>query len=351
MANETPLQHGPIQFGLFDWIESDKLLARDTFEERLKMLEYADESGFFCYQLAEHHLTPLCLAPSPGIFLAAAAQRTRHIRLGPLVYLLPLYDPLRLLQEICMLDHLSNGRLDVGVGRGVVPFEIASYNVNPDETGDIFNEALDVLLKGFTNDVISHEGRYFTYENVRPWIRPLQQPYPPLWYASTNVESAPWVARNGFNTANIFNPSSDIRAYFDLYKRSWQEHQNDPGRLNPHVDVPKYGLVRHVYVAPTDRQAEEECRAAHEAWFHNISLLPTLTGEPRSMEFISNYDSLRGNEVMIAGSPESVTDQVRHGIEDTGCSYFGCIFAFGDLTHEQVMRSMRLFVQEVMPSI
>ena len=153
MANETPLQGGPIQFGLFDWIESDKLLARDTFEERLKMLEYADEAGFFCYQLAEHHLTPLCLAPSPGIFLAAAAQRTKHIRLGPLVYLLPLYDPLRLLQEICMLDHLSNGRLDVGVGRGVVPFEIASYNVNPDETGDIFNEALDVLLKGLTNDV------------------------------------------------------------------------------------------------------------------------------------------------------------------------------------------------------
>lgn len=97
----------PVQFGIFDWIDRNQLPLSDLYEQRLRCLEYADEAGFYCYHLAEHQATPLGMAPSPGVFLSAAIQRTRHIRLGPLVYLLPLYNPLRLVQEICMLDHMS----------------------------------------------------------------------------------------------------------------------------------------------------------------------------------------------------------------------------------------------------
>src|SRR5437016_12977750 len=110
-----------VAFGLFDWVDRGEAPLHQLYEERLQLLEAADAAGFFCYHLAEHHATPLGMAPSPGMFLAAAAQRTRRIRLGPLVYLLPLYEPRRLLEEICMLDPLSRGRLDVGVGRGVPP--------------------------------------------------------------------------------------------------------------------------------------------------------------------------------------------------------------------------------------
>src|SRR5438132_2929835 len=117
----------PITFGLFDWIDRRDAPLADLYEERLQLLEAADAAGFFCYHLAEHHATPLGMAPSPGMFLAAAAQRTRRIRLGPLVYLLPLYEPLRLLEEICMLDHLSRGRLEIGVGRGVSPYEVSYF--------------------------------------------------------------------------------------------------------------------------------------------------------------------------------------------------------------------------------
>ena len=121
--SETLFGGLPLQFGLFDWIEWDQAPASDIFEQRLQMLEYADQAGFFCYHLAEHHVTPLSVAPSPTVFLAAAAQRTQRLRLGPLVYLLPFYNPLRLLHEICMLDHLSRGRLELGVGRGISPGE------------------------------------------------------------------------------------------------------------------------------------------------------------------------------------------------------------------------------------
>ena len=105
-----------LKFGIFDWIEWGDRPASDIYEERLQMLEYADKHGYYCYHLAEHHITPLSVAPSPTVFLSAACQRTKNIRLGSLVYLLPFYNPLRLLHEICMLDNLSKGRLDIGEG-------------------------------------------------------------------------------------------------------------------------------------------------------------------------------------------------------------------------------------------
>src|SRR5262245_36081734 len=107
-----------MDLGIFDHLEQRDVPLHEFYESRLRLLERYDEAGFAAYHLAEHHATPLGLAPVPGIFLAAATQRTRRIRLGPCVYCVPLYDPLRLIEEVCMLDHLSHGRFDFGVGRG-----------------------------------------------------------------------------------------------------------------------------------------------------------------------------------------------------------------------------------------
>src|SRR5512132_315765 len=124
-----------VEFGMFDWIDRrQQAPLGQLYEDRLRLLQAADAAGFFCYHLAEHHATPLGMAPSPSLFLTAAAQRTTHIRLGPLVYLLPLYDPLRLIEEVCMLDNLSNGRLELGVGRGVSPYELGYFGVDPART-------------------------------------------------------------------------------------------------------------------------------------------------------------------------------------------------------------------------
>ena len=120
-----------IAFGLFDWIDRGTAPIHQLYEDRLQLLQAAETAGFFSYHLAEHQLTPLSMAPSPALFLAAATQRTRRIRLGPLVYLLPLYDPLRLIAEVCMLDQMSLGRLELGIGCGVSPYELRHYGVNP----------------------------------------------------------------------------------------------------------------------------------------------------------------------------------------------------------------------------
>jgi len=165
-----------VTFGLFDWIDRGKAPLYQLYEERLQLLEAADAAGFFGYHLAEHHDSPLGMAPSPALFLTAAAQRTRRIRLGPLVYLLPLYHPLRLIEEVCMLDHLSGGRLDLGVGRGVSPYELGYFGVDAADSRAIFNEALAVLVAGLTHTRLTFEGEHYQVPNLGPATMGLGKP-------------------------------------------------------------------------------------------------------------------------------------------------------------------------------
>src|SRR5579884_758098 len=192
-----------MEFGIFDWIDRDPLVLADTYEQRLQVIAAADALGYWCYHLAEHHGTPLGMAPAPGLFLAAASQRTRRIRLGPLVYLLPLYNPIRLAEEICMRDQLSGGRMEVGVGRGVSPFELAYFNVPFLESREIFEEALDVIVAALRNERIAHRGEHYNVRGFPMELRPKQTPNPPFWYASSNPEHVVYAGRRGMNLVGV----------------------------------------------------------------------------------------------------------------------------------------------------
>src|ERR1700679_2295890 len=133
-----------LEFGVFDHLDDNGIPLAELFETRLKLTEQYDRAGFRAYHIAEHHSTPLGMAPSPSVFLAAAAQRTTRLRLGPLVYTLSLYHPLRLIEEICMLDQISGGRLDLGIGRGISPIELGLYGVEPKHAQDLFEEVLAI---------------------------------------------------------------------------------------------------------------------------------------------------------------------------------------------------------------
>src|SRR6266851_6126064 len=139
-----------MKIGLFDHVEHGRRPLATLFDERLAFAKAADEAGIYCLHVAEHHATPLNMVPVPGVYLGALARLTKRIRLGPLVYLLPLYSPLRLIEEIGMLDQLSYGRLDVGVGRGISPFELNFHNVDAASSRDIFMDAYDTLVEGLT---------------------------------------------------------------------------------------------------------------------------------------------------------------------------------------------------------
>jgi alkanesulfonate monooxygenase SsuD/methylene tetrahydromethanopterin reductase-like flavin-dependent oxidoreductase (luciferase family) len=201
----------PIKFGIFDWIDRSELTLPDLYEQRLRLVECADQNGFYCYHIAEHHASPLNMTPSPGLFLAAAAQRTQRIRLGTLVYVLPVYNPLRLVEEICMLDNMSRGRLDVGVGRGISPVELSFFNLDVGDSREMFREALDAIVSALSTGKLSCDGRYFSFKDVDLQIEPFQRPYPPLWYPTNSSDSMTWLAQEGLNTVVHYQSMPVIR--------------------------------------------------------------------------------------------------------------------------------------------
>ena len=188
-----------LEFGVFDHIEPVPGLALDEiYRLRLKQLERLDSAGFYSYHLAEHH-TPAVhsLAPSQNVFLAAAAQRTKNIHLGPCIYVLPLHHPLRLIEEICMLDNLCDGRMEIGVGRGGV-LEAYFWGQESDVETNFarYRENLEIIQYGLSHEELDYDGEFYKFERLPMRLRPKQTPYPPFWYMR-NVETA---AMDGMNT-------------------------------------------------------------------------------------------------------------------------------------------------------
>ena len=337
-----------VAFGLFDWVDRRQGPLGQLYEERLRLLEAADAAGFAGYHLAEHHATPLGMAPSPSVFLAAAAQRTRRIRLGPLVYLLPLYSPLRLIGEICMLDHLSGGRLDLGVGRGVSPYEVGYHGLDAASTRRMFREALEVIVAGLTSARLTYRGEHYRYDDVPMELAPLQRPYPPLWYATSNLDSVEWAAAQGLHLVGL-GPAEAYRPFVERYRAVWSEHRNDARRLNPQVEAPRVGINRQVVVADTDDEAEAIARAVHPRWAASFVKLWTDHGDTAVAHRV-NLDAALRHETILAGSPARVGAQVRRLVEATGVNYVICSFAWGDLTLDQSLRSLHLFAKHVLPT-
>src|ERR1700728_659744 len=208
-----------MKIGLFDHVEDGHRRLAALFDERLQFAAAADEAGFYCLHVAEHHATPLNMVPVPGVYLGALARATRRMRLGPLVFLLPLYSPLRLVEEICMLDHLSYGRLDVGVGRGVSPYELKFHKVEHDQSREIFIDAFNCISAGLTTDSLSYAGKHFTYENVPIALSPSQQPYPPFWYGSSNEIGSTWAGEHGLHFVTL-GPTPIAKANIEAYKKA-----------------------------------------------------------------------------------------------------------------------------------
>ncbi len=338
-----------VAFGMFDWIDRRQVPLHQLYADRLDLLEKADAAGFFCYHLAEHHGTPLGMAPSPALFLAAAAQRTKRIRLGPLVYLLPLYNPLRLIEEVCRLDHLSAGRRELGIGRGVSPYELGHFGVNAAETRAIFNEVLAILVTGLTHAQLTFAGERYRFESVPMELQPLQRPYPPLWYPTHNPDSIEYAARHGFNFAGL-GPAAVVRQQAGLYRKTWTAHRQDSNRLNGHVAEPKVGVVRQVFVADTDDEALKAAHAAHGDWYRSITKL-WHDHDDDSVDGLFAWETATRHETILFGSPERVRRQASRLLEVADCNYLICSFAWGSFTREQTLRSFQLFAEEVMPAL
>ena len=333
-----------LEFGVFDHLDRNDLPLRDYYEERLKVIEAFDRAGFYAYHVAEHHFTPLGMAPSPSVFLSAIAQRTRRLRFGTFVYALPAHHPLRVLEEICMLDHMSGGRLEIGFGRGSVPFEISYYGQNAEERQHIYAERLELILKAFTAETLDWEGRYDQFHDVPMEIRPLQRPHPPLWYGAHSPDSAERAARKGLNIVTNDMPAS-ARAIIDRYRKIWAEEQ---GAAAP----PKMGLVRFIVVADTDAAAIAIARRAYLRWRSSFVYLSEKNGAKVASPLDqTSFDAVVDQGQAIAGAPGTVREFFEKQIGESGANYLVGQFCFGDLTLNEMRNSVGLFAASVMPAL
>ncbi len=376
-----------LEFGVFDHIEPvADLSLEQIYRERLEQVERLDATGFYAYHLAEHH-TPAVhsLAPSQNVFLASVAQRTKQMKLVPCIYVLPLHHPIRLIEEISMLDNLSGGRMEIGVGRGGV-LEAYFWGQESDvETNYArYLETLDIIREGLSHDELSYEGEFYNFDSLPMRLRPKQQPYPPFWYMR-NVATA---AMEGMNTV-IVGSLDSFEANVKRYRDLWDQYQG-PGALTLQGTEPKIGMVNHMYLAETEKEALEIATPAWDEYKWNLGAPRRIEAEKRGLtQFLVPNERMRPQAAperearrdlywaleerldeqqqrrespgglastggqgagfgVMAGTPAAVRDYIDEYIT-TGANYFVCSFQWGSLTHEQAMRSLELFVDEVMP--
>jgi alkanesulfonate monooxygenase SsuD/methylene tetrahydromethanopterin reductase-like flavin-dependent oxidoreductase (luciferase family) len=331
-----------LQFGIFDQNDHGPYPLAEQYEKRLQLIELYDRAGFRTYHMSEHHATPLNLTPSPSVFVAAIAQRTKRIRMGALVYVLPMHHPLRLAEEICMLDHLSNGRIEIGIGRGASPHELGYWGVDPDTAQAMYVEAYNVIMQALTRNEVNFAGQHFQFEKVPIDLKPLQLPHPPLWYAVPVPEGAAWPAQNRINIV-CGGPLPHVREITNRYRAAWAAAGYSPDAL------PLIGINRFVVAADSDREATALGRRAWPMFYASFMKLWKLHGtKPRYARIPEDFDTLVANGGAIAGSPGTIRDRVRHMTEEAGANYFISQFSFGDLCQEEVAHSVGIFAGEML---
>jgi alkanesulfonate monooxygenase SsuD/methylene tetrahydromethanopterin reductase-like flavin-dependent oxidoreductase (luciferase family) len=344
-----------MQFGWFTEFEWDPGHSEhDAFRDSLEQIELAETLGFDAVWLGEIHFQPgRSVLSSPLMVAGAVAQRTSRVTIGLAVNVLPLGHPLRLAEDVATLDHLTNGRLEYGIGRSGLPSHYGGFNIPMSEGRQLFNEHLEIMLEAWTTERFSHQGTYYHIDDVAIVPRPLQQPHPPIRMAATSTETFPLVGERGFrlfaasrNTA-VSNLSPNIRAYRDAMQA--HGHPLRPG------DV---ALLFPVYVGETRQEAYETPRASSMNFYHLLrdDAYRLFKGNvsPEHQARVQRYETVTYEEfyedLAIYGTPEEVVAKIRWAQDETGFDNLLCwMNCGGRLSHEQVLRSMHLFAEEVMP--
>jgi alkanesulfonate monooxygenase SsuD/methylene tetrahydromethanopterin reductase-like flavin-dependent oxidoreductase (luciferase family) len=329
-------------FGIFDSLDLGDSSPGRVLAERLEFAVAAEAAGIGHYHVTEHHGTPLSVCPSPNLFLAALSQRTFTLRFGPLVYVLPAYEPLRLAEEIATLDQLSGGRLDIGVGRGISPYELGFFGVAADRARPIYAETLAAVTGALATGRMRHRGEYLRDYDVELSVRPIQRPHPPLWYASSGADSARWAGAHGVHFVGRWNGGAFVSAADD-YWEAWRARGSDG-------EAPNVGVAATVYIADTDEAALARYRMANEVFGRRLTKLWHEHGDHRADALVDPDSGLaRGNA--LVGSARTVRDLLVRQVEAAAINYFEAMLVFGDLTRAEAQANLRAFAETVMPAV
>jgi alkanesulfonate monooxygenase SsuD/methylene tetrahydromethanopterin reductase-like flavin-dependent oxidoreductase (luciferase family) len=315
-------------------------VATEVFDRGVALWQRIDKLGFEGIFFSEHHFG-LSYSPSPNLLIAAIARSTERLRLGTMGVVLPLYQPWRVLEEIGMLDHLTGGRLEIGCASGV-PQEMIRTGIGPEENRERFNEALEILDAWLAGPVISHHGRYYSFDNLRIVPRPLQQPSPPKWTTVVSTAAAIKSAGRLSKICTAFLSVGSIKEIFDVYRA-------EADRLGIASSPEKLAIRRNVSVAPSEAEARERSLAAMEMTGK------VLAGDPRVLQQSSSLldapkpgsgFSVHADE-FIAGTPAQVAEQIIAQCRACGAGHILAIL--GRAVDEHRIRAVELFGEQVIP--
>ena len=332
----------------------------DIIRDELTQVEWSEELGFDEVWFTEHHFIDYGLSVDPATLASAAASRTRRVRIGLAAAILPFHHPLRLAEQMALVDIISEGRLDVGVGRGNRPAEFAGYRVPQQESRERFDETVDVMQRAWSEERFSYHGRFFAFDDVRVIPKPVQRPHPPLYQVCVTKDGIENTALRGWPMLNsvLFGPVDQLLTNRDTYVNTLEKAGRTPDEIAGLLV--RWGVSRQIYVADTDARALEEAKAA-ELWYQESfrrfviperieDAHPTLHPGFRAMaERLGKitWEALVA-ETLAFGSPDTVARHIE-SMRAIGVGQILCWMNFGGLPQDKIRRSMELFAHEVMP--
>ena len=324
---------GVLQF--FSW--SRRVPLTTVYARALSRIEIMDQSGYDCVWLAEHHFNTYSVCPSINVMAGHVAARTRTLRIGMAVSLAAFYNPLRLAEEVAMVDVLSGGRVNWGAGRGFDRIEFDAFQVPVEESADRFRECVEIVLAAWKGTRLSYEGRFWRYDGIEVLPKPIQTPHPPVWLAATSLEAIRRAAEKGYDI--LLDPHAthgDIAVKKARYREMLREHGfSAEGRVIP--------TARLLAVAATDQEAETVARAG-AAWMVSSYSNPTHRAGPAPYH-VPGTDPVERymTDVVVRGTPDRVADKILELREGIGLEYLMC----APLSHQ----TFALFTEKVLPKL
>lgn len=315
--------------------------SQERYEEQLAEVRLMDQLGYWACWFAEHHFAGYALVPDSLLMAAAAARETRRLRLGSGVVVLPFqHHPIRVVEQAAMVDCLSGGRLELGLGRGYQPHEFMGFGVRLEESQSRFDQALGVVRQALAQlHDVQYETPLFSGQHASIWPKPVQTPIP-CWGASISEASFSRYGALGWPilTFPANQQPEGLKAQIDTYRRVYREHGHDPARM-------RIALTMFCYLAEDGAEANETFERGMEQYFGYLDRI-TVHAEARQHDLYDRIPTL----ARLSGSPEDAVKRLRELIDAFEVTDFLNVTQFaGYLTHDQITRSIRLFAERVMP--
>jgi alkanesulfonate monooxygenase SsuD/methylene tetrahydromethanopterin reductase-like flavin-dependent oxidoreductase (luciferase family) len=313
------------------------------YRQVLEQVALAEELGWECFMFNEHHFLGYGgLAANPAVLLAAAAARTTRIRLGPCIAILPLRHPLHTAEDYAMVDALSGGRLEFGIGSGNTDLDYRVFGVTRENDRQRSREALDIVLKSWGNERAAHAGDFWKFDELTLYPRPIQQPHPPIWVAGTSAEGLGWAGRNGYHIMTVGHPHLPDKVRIGV--EAWKHALIDAG----HKLADKHCQFHvRTHVNESADEAREIGIAAIKR-YDEISRIGrrSLTAAPADYDWEMMLATGRNNY----GDPDQCIENIHNARKHYYFDTLTTTFNFGGIPHAKILWSMRLFAKEVMPA-